>query len=70
MAALKPIKTRRHADADVVKLRCNCGEQSWHFRITMIGNQVVAECAECLADWGPFFVSPVSPVRESDEAGN
>ncbi len=67
MATLKPIKTRRTADAEVVKLRCNCGEQSWHFRITLIGNHVTAECSECLADWGPFFVSPVSPVRADDE---
>ena len=67
MATLKPIKSRRTADAEVEKLRCNCGEQSWHFRITLIGNHVTAECSECLADWGPFFVSPVSPVRPDDE---
>lgn len=70
MATLKPIKSRRTADAEVVKLRCNCGDQSWHFRITLIGNQVIAECSECLADWGPFFVSPVQPVkRPEDEPG-
>jgi hypothetical protein len=67
MSTLKPIKqTRRSAESEVQKLRCNCGEQSWHFRISVIGNQVFAECSECLADWGPFFVSNVLAVRPDD----
>ena len=67
MSTLKPIKaTRRSADSEVQKLRCNCSEQSWHFRITVIGNQVTAECSECLADYGPFFVSTVLAVRPED----
>lgn len=65
---LKPIKqTRRPAESEITKLRCNCGDQSWHFRITVCGSQVIAECSECLADWGPFYVSPVGAVRAEND---
>lgn len=70
MATLKPIKNRRSPDAEVIKLICDCGEQSWHWRLTQVGNQVIAECTECLRDFGPFFISPVQPVRPDDDAGS
>lgn len=47
---------RRSADVDVMKLICNCDPGAYQFRVTVVGEQVVAECALCLQDYGPFFM--------------
>lgn len=61
-AKITPIRvSRRSADAEVVKLICNCDAQAFTFRVTAIGEQVFAECAICLQDYGPFYLRQVAP---------
>lgn len=70
-AKVMPIKNaRRLAEVDVMKLICNCDPTAFQFRVTVIGEQVVAECGLCLQDYGPFFLkqSVVLPPDEK-EAG-
>lgn len=67
-AKITPIKSARRArEVEITKLFCDCSENAWLFRVTVIGDQVSAECQECLQEWGPFYVSqtPVSVTTES-----
>ena len=61
MAKISVIKQpRRNPEADVVKLMCNCDPGAWTFRVTVIDDQVTAECALCLQDYGPFYMTRVA----------
>lgn len=60
MAKVTPIKQARRAlEADVYKLICNCDPSAYHFRVTVINDQVTTECAQCLTEFGPFYLKQI-----------
>lgn len=64
MAKITVIKqARRDPEAVVTKLMCNCDPTAWTFRITVIDDQVTAECALCLQDYGPFYLNRVAAAE-------
>lgn len=72
-AKITSIKTaKRQPEVDVTKLVCNCDTQAFMFRVTAIGEQVIAECCLCLSDYGPFFLkqSVIQSIGEKDSVGD
>lgn len=71
VAKITPIKNaRRPTEVDVMKLICNCDSQAFTFRVTVIGDQVVAECGMCLQDYGPFYMTQapvIAPAKKEAE---
>lgn len=66
-AKVTPIKNARRAmEADVLKVVCNCDPGAYQFRVTVVGEQVIAECVMCLQDYGPFFLTQIAPVNAED----
>jgi hypothetical protein len=57
-AKLTPIKQlRRQRDAEVLKVVCNCDpDEGKFFRLTIVGNEVTAECSGCWSDYGPWYI--------------
>lgn len=54
----------KKAKREVEKLVCFCTEEDFsiYFRVTRIGQQIFAECPECLTEYGPWQASPVHVI--------